>query len=160
MFMMDQVPDKWDRLYSNGPSKPLDFIKQTGANLKYIFENDDFGSTIDVSKLFRPSALIVSLDQKFGSAEDLTGSKIIRLSTSGKVKLTGLMIMGADFSTKVTPAKFETNTLVKLPPLGISFVPEDETTATIPLYNSKSACLLWSRSLQRPISAEIGSDKS
>ena len=147
MFMMDQVPDKWDRLYSNGPSKPLDFIKQTGANLKYIFENDDFGSTIDVSKLFRPSALIVSLDQKFGSAEDLTGSKIIRLSTSGKVKLTGLMIMGADFSTKVTPAKFETNTLVKLPPLGISFVPEDETTATIPLYNSKLFCLLLARGL-------------
>lgn len=115
--------------------KPIDFIKQTGANLKYIFESDDFGATIDVSKLFRPSALIVSLDQKFGSAEDLTGSKIIRLSTSGKVKLTGLMIMGADFSTKVAPAKFETNTLVKLPPLGISFVPEDETTATIPLYN-------------------------
>ena len=45
--------------------------------------------------------------------------------------------MGADFSTKVTQAKFETTTLVKLPPLGISFVPEDETTETIPLYNSK-----------------------
>ena len=86
--------------------------------------------------MFRPSALIVSLEQKLSSGEN---NKIIKLSLNGKIKLNGLYIMGADFDTKIQSAKTETNELIQLPPLSISFIEAgNDDVTTLPLYNSKS----------------------
>ena len=81
-------------------------------------------------------ALVISLEQKLwtGSPTQLT---TLKLSTQGKVKLDGVYLAGGDYDTKVKEAKAETSTLVRLPPLAVSFVEQNDATTTIPLYNGE-----------------------
>ena len=46
--------------------------------------------------------------------------------------------MGSDFDTEIQSAETETNELIKLPPLSISFIKAgNDDVTTLPLYNSK-----------------------
>jgi hypothetical protein len=128
----DEIPEKWERIYPDGSNKPLQFIASLGEKLKYVFGQTHLGDVIDIRKLFRPSALIISLEQKLSKGEH---AKIIKFSTTGQIKLNGLYLMGADFDTRVHPAKIESTVLVQLPPLSISFIPMDQDISTLPMYN-------------------------
>lgn len=91
------------------------------------------GTTIDVSRLFRPAALIISLQLRDQAAMD----SIVKFSTSGSgIKLSGLWLTGADFDTRIIAAKIDTPTKIGLPPLTVSFIKSGETPA-LPLYSSK-----------------------
>ena len=72
-----------------------------------------------------------------GLVRQLKSPMMVKLSSQGKIKLDGLYLTGGDYDTKIREAKVETSTIVKLPPLGISFVEYDKSATTIPLYNSK-----------------------
>ena len=136
-LLNDDIPGAWSRIYDYGATKPADYVKSVVRCLNYVFDQANLNhDTIDVASLFRPSALIISLEQKLwtGSPTQIT---MVKLASQGKVKLDGLYLAGADYDTKVKEARVETSTLVKLPPLGISFVAQDYSMTTIPLYNSK-----------------------
>ena len=144
----DEIPEKWERIYPDGSNKPLQFIASLGEKLKYVFGQTHLGDVIDIKKLFRPSALIISLEQKLSKGEH---AKIIKFSTTGQIKLNGLYLMGADFDTRVHPAKIESTVLVQLPPLSISFIPMDQDISTLPMYNSKRLYIICANPLPRSI---------
>ena len=57
--------------------------------------------------------------------------------------------MGADFDTRVHPAKIESTVLVQLPPLSISFIPMDQDISTLPMYNSKRSYIICENPLSQ-----------
>ena len=134
-LLNDEIPSQWARIYDSGPSKPTEYVKSVVSCLNYVFDSNN-RDTIDITALFRPSALVISLKQKLwtGSPTQIT---MVKLSSQGKIKLDGLYLTGGDYDTKIKESKAETSTVVKLPPLGISFVEYDSSATTIPLYNSK-----------------------
>ena len=127
------IPSEWERSFPQGPENPSDFINFLAQSAKYLFNSTSF-SKIDVSKLFRPAALIISLQIREGAPLE----SVVKFSTSGSgVQLSGIILQGADFESRLQSAKNETSPKVSLPPLFISFQKSNSEDITLPLYSSK-----------------------
>lgn len=125
------TPSSWARAYSDGPEEPIAFLDKLAKIMNYLISSAS-SSSLNVSMMFRPSALIAALQLH----ENAPANAVLSLTTSGgKLKVAGMVLSGADFRSKLSHADINTKSTVELPPMGVTFVAE--TSAAMPLYSDQ-----------------------
>ena len=140
-----ETPSSWLRAFSDGPEEPIAFLDKLAKITNYLITsgknhrivdlcNDQIysasSSSLNVSMMFRPSALIAALQLH----ENAPANAVLTLSTSSaKLKVAGIVLSGADFRSKLSHADINTKSTVELPPMGVSFAEYD--SASLPLYS-------------------------
>jgi len=125
------TPSSWARAYSDGPEEPIAFLDKLAKIMNYLISSAS-SSSLNVSMMFRPSALIAALQLH----ENAPANAVLSLTASGgKLKVAGMVLSGADFRSKLSHADINTKSTVELPPMGVTFVAE--TSAAMPLYSDQ-----------------------